>query len=80
MKIGMYFGYLGHYTQWLVFPAFLGLVLWLLEGTSQVGSALPLFLLLLRTVLVHCQPQKKKRIGSPRKVAVVVILLSLLNT
>ncbi|XP_076443628.1 anoctamin-8-like isoform X2 [Babylonia areolata] len=35
VKIGMYFAFLGHYTKWLVFPAFLGVVLWLLQGTSQ---------------------------------------------
>ena len=42
----MYFGYLGHYTKWLVFPAFLGLALWLLQGTSQVRSLLPQLLVL----------------------------------
>ena len=46
VKIGMYFGYLGHYTKWLVFPAFLGLALWLLQGTSQVHSLLPQLLVL----------------------------------
>ncbi|KAK7116537.1 anoctamin-8-like [Littorina saxatilis] len=34
-KIGMYFAYLGHYTMWLVLPAVLGVVLWLVQGLSQ---------------------------------------------
>ena len=38
VKIAMYFAYLGHYTAALLWPAFLGTVLWLLSGTHQVNS------------------------------------------
>ena len=38
VKIAMYFAYLGHYTAALLWPAFLGTMLWLLSGSHQVNS------------------------------------------
>jgi len=40
VKIAMYFAYLGHYTAALMWPAFLGTMLWLLSGTHQVNCCL----------------------------------------
>ena len=37
VKIAMYFAYLGHYTAALLWPAFLGTMLWMLSGTHQVN-------------------------------------------
>ena len=37
MKIAMYFTYLGHYTKALTIPTLVGMVLWFMDGTSQVN-------------------------------------------
>jgi len=34
-KIGLYFVFLGHYTTWLIFPAFIGVLTWIDVALSQ---------------------------------------------
>lgn len=36
VHIGMYFAFLGHYTMALTVPAFLGVIIWIYSGSSQV--------------------------------------------
>ena len=38
VKISMYFSYLGHYTRALTLPAFIGFMIWMMEGRNQVGA------------------------------------------
>ncbi|KAK7008996.1 anoctamin-8 [Biomphalaria glabrata] len=36
VKIGLYFAYLGHYTTWLILPALVGLIIFLMQGQNQL--------------------------------------------
>jgi len=48
VKIAMYFAYLGHYTAALLWPAFLGTMLWMLSGTHQVNTVVMILLFCLQ--------------------------------
>ncbi|KAH9125578.1 hypothetical protein AeMF1_003833 [Aphanomyces euteiches] len=43
-RIGLYFGFLGHYTTWLVGAGGLGCLLWIMEWTSLLPSAVVVWL------------------------------------
>lgn len=40
VKIGMYFAWLGFYTNSMLYPAVIGFLLWILAESDQVGRIL----------------------------------------
>ena len=41
VKIAMYFAYLGHYTTALCVPAFIGFLIWFIQGEDEVSLYTP---------------------------------------
>lgn len=58
VKIGMYFAWLGFYTNSMLYPAVIGFLLWILAEADQVGGAASHYLMEISHWSIYTTGQK----------------------